>query len=174
MESGRSLFQFLGGERRLFSLPGPWPQPSAAFAWASYSSLFSVKLGSTRRKVFVEINAASVSPFRSLIIHSRGRAREKGKGSVWGCIDLTDSGLRVKTRGSPHENTDKKPGVAKEPATPSNINTKRWSYGAPAAAVRPPLPASWGCRALLYRGREKGKGSVLSKFNYEICHRFPT
>jgi hypothetical protein len=28
----------------------------------------------------------------------------------WGCIELTDSGLGVKTRGSPHENTDKKAG----------------------------------------------------------------
>ena len=31
----------------------------------------------------------------------------------WGCIDLTDSGRRVKTRGSPHENTDKKAGSRK-------------------------------------------------------------
>ena len=31
----------------------------------------------------------------------------------WGCIDLTDSGHGVKTRGSPHENTDKKAGSRK-------------------------------------------------------------
>jgi hypothetical protein len=41
---------------------------------------------------------------------NRGRSAGLEKGSVWGCIDLTDSGLGVKTQGSPHENTDKKAG----------------------------------------------------------------
>ena len=31
--------------------------------------------------------------------------RQKRKGSEWGCPDLTDSGHRVKTQRSPHENT---------------------------------------------------------------------
>ncbi|MGI8437319.1 MAG: hypothetical protein ACR2NX_10510, partial [Chthoniobacterales bacterium] len=41
----------------------------------------------------------------------QNRALQILNAKMWGCPDLTDSGLRVKTPRSPHENTDQKAGA---------------------------------------------------------------